>query len=301
MQNKGYREQVRLLLRIIPILSKIDDFAIHGGTAINLFVQNLPRYSVDIDITYLPVQARDESLSAIKHHLNEVKGKVKSLIPGIVIQEHPNKLFFTYQGISVKIEVNDVKRGAIADTVVLPLCKAAQEAFGVYCEAKTVPLSQLYGGKITAALDRQHPRDLFDVKYMFDYIKNFDEIRHGFMFCLLGSERPIIEMLLPNLIGNSETFDHQFAGMTSIPFSYEDYEKTRLFLIEYINNHLTDGDKWFLLSFEDGAPEWDITDYANFKNYPSVQWKLLNIKKLKENNPLKHKQGIKRLREYFNL
>jgi hypothetical protein len=148
-----------------------------GETAINLFVLDFPRYSIDIDITYLPVQARNESLSAIKRHLDEVKGKVKSLIPGIVIQEKPNKLFFTYQGLSVKIEVNDVKRGVIADTVVLPLCKAAQEVFGVYCEA--------------------------------------DEIRLGFMFCLLGSDRPIVEMLSPNLIDQREALDNQFVGMTS--------------------------------------------------------------------------------------
>jgi hypothetical protein len=171
-------------------------------------------------------------------------------------------LFFTYQGISVKIEVNDVKRGVIADTVVLPLCKAAQDAFDVFCEAKIVPLSQLYGGKITAALDRQHPRDLFDVKYMFDYIKNFDEVKQGFMFCLLGSDRPIVEMLSPNLIDQREALDNQFLGMTIIPFSYDDYEKTRLSLIEYVNNNLTDSDKRFLISFEEGVPEWEVTDFC---------------------------------------
>jgi predicted nucleotidyltransferase component of viral defense system len=300
MLNEEYQEQVRLLLRIIPVVSKIDCFAIHGGTAINMFVQDLPRYSVDIDITYLPIQARNESLSAIKRHLDEVKDKVKNLIPGIVIQDKPNKLICTYQGIIVKLEVNDVKRGVIADTVVLPLCKAAQGAFNVFCEAKTVPLSQLYGGKITAALDRQHPRDLFDVKYMFDYIKNFDEVKQGFMFCLLGSGRPIVEMLSPNLIDQREALDNQFAGMTTIPFSYEDYTKTRLSLIEYVNNHLTDSDKRFLISFEEGTPEWKITDYSKFKNYPPVRWKLHNINKLKEINFQKHREGIERLRGYFD-
>jgi predicted nucleotidyltransferase component of viral defense system len=301
MQNEEYREQVRLLLRIIPVVSKIDSFAIHGGTAINLFVQDLPRYSVDIDITYLPIQAREESLSAIKQCLNEVKDKIKMLIPGIVIQDKPNKLVCTYQRIFVKIEVNDVKRGVIADTVVLPLCQAAQNAFDAFCEAKIVPLSQLYGGKMTAALDRQHPRDLFDVKYMFDYIKNFDEVKQGFMLCLLGSDRPIVEMLSPNLIDQREALDNQFLGMTTIPFSYDDYEKTRLSLIEYVNNNLTDSDKRFLISFEEGLPEWEVTDYSKYKDYPSVQWKLLNINKLKEINLQKHRQGIERLRKYFNL
>ncbi|MDR2131529.1 MAG: nucleotidyl transferase AbiEii/AbiGii toxin family protein [Odoribacteraceae bacterium] len=300
MLNEEYKERVRLLLRLLPIVSKIDCFAIHGGTAINLFVQDLPRYSVDIDVTYLPIQARDASLSAIKQHLKELKDKIKALVPGIVVQEKPTKLIGNYRGIFVKIEVNAVKRGVIADTVVLPLCQAAQEAFNAFCEAKIVPLSQLYGGKITAALDRQHPRDLFDVKYMFEYIQSFDEVKQGFMFCLLGSDRPIVEMLSPNLIDQREALNNQFIGMTTISFSYEDYEKTRLSLIEYVNSGLTDNDKQFLIRFEEGTPEWASTGYAKFKDYPSIQWKLVNINKLKEINPKKHKQGIDRLRDYFN-
>ena len=298
--NEEYRERVRLLLQIIPILSKTDCFAIHGGTAINLFVQDLPRYSVDIDVTYIPVQSREESLAAINSHLNEVKNKIKSTVPGIHIQEKPNKLLCTYQGKIVKIEVNDVKRGLIADAVLMPLCKTAQIVFGVFCKAQIVSLSQLYGGKIVAALNRQHPRDLFDVKYMFDCIKNFDEIRQGFMFALLSSDRPVIETLSPHLIDQREAFENQFAGMTNIPFSYEDYENTRLSLTEYVNHHLTDNDKCFLISFEKGAPEWEITDYSNFRDYPSVLWKMLHINKLKNNNPKKHQREIEKLSKSFN-
>jgi len=119
------------------------------------------------------------------------------------------------------------------------------------------------------------------------------------MYCLLGSDRPIVEMLSPNLIDQREALDNQFAGMTAIPFSYEDYEKTRLSLIKYVNNNLTDSDKQFLISFEEGTPKWDITDYSKFKDYPSVLWKLLNINKLKEINLQKHKQETEKLRGYF--
>ena len=63
MINQEYKERVRLLLRIIPIISTEECFAVHGGTAINLFVQNLPRYSVDIDLTYIPVEPREASLT----------------------------------------------------------------------------------------------------------------------------------------------------------------------------------------------------------------------------------------------
>jgi predicted nucleotidyltransferase component of viral defense system len=57
--SDNYKMKVGLLLRIIPILSKEECFAIHGGTAINLFLLDMPRYSVDIDLTYLPIEERN--------------------------------------------------------------------------------------------------------------------------------------------------------------------------------------------------------------------------------------------------
>ena len=210
MINQEYKERVRLLLRIIPIISTEECFAVHGGTAINLFVQNLPRYSVDIDLTYIPVEPRGASLAHIKERLKEIKAKIEATIPGIAVREVPNKLICTHNGHFVKVEVNDVKRGIIAPPIELPLCDLAQEDFGVFCKARIVPLSQLYGGKITAALDRQHPRDLFDVSLMLDYIKDFDQIKRGFIFCLLGSDRPILESLNPNFNDQRDALTNQF-------------------------------------------------------------------------------------------
>lgn len=212
MINQEYKERVRLLLRIIPIISAEECFAVHGGTAINLFVQNLPRYSVDIDLTYIPVEPREASLAHIKERLKEIKAKIEAAILGIAVREVPNKLICTHNGHFVKVEVNDVKRGIIAPPVELPLCDLAQEDFGVFCKARIVPLSQLYGGKITAALDRQHPRDLFDVSLMLDYIKEFSEIKRGFIFCLLGSDRPILESLNPNFNDQRDALTNQFEG-----------------------------------------------------------------------------------------
>lgn len=171
-------------------------------------------------------------------------------------------------GSLVKIEVNDVKRGVVSEPTTIALCKLAQEEFGVFCKARIVPLTQLYGGKITAALDRQHPRDLFDVKLMFDYIKDFEEIRHGFIFCLLGSDRPLFESMNPNLNNQREALNNQFEGMSSTPFTYNEYEQTRLTLIEYINSNLSKRDKEFLVSFEDGEPQWEESDYAILRTIP---------------------------------
>ena len=63
--NDIYKKQVALLIRIMPSVYRIKDFAVHGGTAINLFHKNMPRYSVDIDLTYIPVKERAESPDAI--------------------------------------------------------------------------------------------------------------------------------------------------------------------------------------------------------------------------------------------
>ena len=207
------------------------------------------------------------------------------------------KLLCEYHGYQVKVEVNQTKRGLIGgEARTLPLCEKAQEEFGLYCEATIVPPTLLYGGKIAAALSRQHPRDLFDIKYM---DMPLADIREGLIFCLLGSDRPIHESLAPKLLDQRLAMVNQFEGMTDISFSYEDFEQTRAKLITDVRLLMTDSDKQFLLSFEAGEPQWEGYEFEYFKNYPSVQWKLLNLAKLKKSNPTKLQSEADRLRLCF--
>lgn len=299
--NKIYQKQVALLIRIMPLIYKIKDFAVHGGTAINLFHKNMPRYSVDIDLTYIPIQDRDESLKTIKQHLTTLKGNIEKSIPNIKIIPKYDvlKLQCTLNEATVKIEVNGTKRGIIGQLEDKILCSKAQEEFSMACKARTVSFSQLYGGKITAALSRQHPRDLFDCKYM--EISSFDDVKHGFLLCLLGSDKPIIESLQPNNINQEEALENQFKGMTEFEFNYADYIETRNNLITQVNNSLTAEDKDFIISFEEGSPNWDKCYAGDLSNFPSIKWKLQNIIKLKESNPQKHQQGIEKLKQFFRL
>ena len=285
--TKVYAAKVELLLRLMPIVMKEGVFAVHGGTAINLFLKDLPRYSVDIDLTYIPLAGRKESLEDINLHLKSISEKAKKAFKGMHIV--PNyttcKLLCEYRGKQVKVEVNQTKRGLVGgDAIPTPLSEKAQEKFGLYCEANIVSLSQLYGGKIAAALSRQHPRDLFDVKYMDIPLA---DCREGLIFCLLGSDRPIYESFAPRLIDQREAMDNQFDGMTDIPFTYEEFEETRAKLISDVNNLMTEADKQFLISFERGNPEWDGYEFEYFKDYPSVKWKLVNLAKLAKQNPQK--------------
>lgn len=304
MNNYNYHpnifaQKVGLLLRLIPIIMEENVFAIHGGTAINLFLQNLPRYSVDIDLTYIPLSNRQKSMDDINLHLDLICEKAKRTFKGmhIIHNKTTSKLLCEYYGKQVKIEVNQTKRGIIGGEVFTqPLCTKAQDEFSLYCEAKIVPLTLLYGGKIAAALSRQHPRDLFDVKYM---NIPFNQCREGLLFCILGSDRPLHESFSPRLIDQRDAMENQFKGMSSIPFSYEEFEDTRIKLINEVKNILSDEDKHFLLSFELGDPQWNGYEFEHFKNYPSVQWKLINVQKLAKQNPSKLMEEAEKLKMIF--
>ena len=260
-----YAQKVELLLRLMPIVMEEGVFAVHGGTAINLFLKNLPRYSVDIDLTYIPLSDRNASLDDINLHLQSICNKAKKAFKGMHIVPNYStcKLLCEYRGKQVKVEVNQTKRGLVGgDAVTIPLSDKAQEEFGLYCEANIVPLTQLYGGKIAAALSRQHPRDLFDVRHMDIPLA---DCREGLIFCLLGSDRPIHESFAPRLIDQREAMVNQFKGMTDIPFTYDKFEATRSKLIADVNQLMNEADKRFLISFELGNPQWEGYEFEYFK------------------------------------
>jgi len=297
--NSIYIQKVELLLRIIPVISQERCFALHGGTAINLFVKDLPRYSVDIDLTYIPLEDRETSIININRRLKVISDKIMKVLKGVRVTHRPDicKLLCEYQGKQIKIEVNQTKRGIVCgETVRMSLCEKARQIFRLYCEANVVPLSLLYGGKIAAALSRQHPRDLFDVKYM---DVSLEKIKSGFIFCLLGSDRPIYESFAPNLIDQRDTLENQFTGMTDIVFTYDEYEAIRSKIIKDVNDILTNSDKHFLIDFESGEPNWENSEYSSFRDYPSILWKQLNIQKLKITNPEKFNREVVRLKRYF--
>ena len=50
-----YVNQSRLLLQLLPLIKKYPHFALKGGTAINFFIRDFPRLSVDIDLSYIKI------------------------------------------------------------------------------------------------------------------------------------------------------------------------------------------------------------------------------------------------------
>jgi predicted nucleotidyltransferase component of viral defense system len=254
-------------------------------------VRNMPRLSVDIDLTYLPIEDRKDSLQNISDGLSRINENILTILPKakISLVEETSKLLIAHQGAQIKLEVNQTNRGALHDPKILPLCEKAQEEFEAFCEVPVVGMGQLYGGKICAALDRQHPRDLFDVKYFLENTEFTDEHREGLLLAILSSNRPLEELLYPNYLDQRAALVNQFEGMANEPFSYEDFEKARENLIETIHGSLTDDDKAFLISIQSLQSDWSI---YNFERFPSIQWKLQNLLRLKENNPEKYKRQL---------
>jgi predicted nucleotidyltransferase component of viral defense system len=293
MKKEVYKKQVALLIDIIPEVAKEKCFALHGGTAINLFIRDMPRLSVDIDLTYIPLEDRQTTLINISSALERIATNIQKAIPNTKVNRRLDvgKLQIS-RGVDVKIEVNLVNRGLIAPIIKLPLCQKAQEAFDAFCEIDVVSMGQLFGGKICAALDRQHPRDLFDVQYLLANEGFTAAIKEGFLFRLLSGERPINEVLVPNFQDQREAMQNQFVGMSAEPFSYEDYEAVRKALVSTIHQSLTKEDKRFLLSVKNVTPDWSIYDFSRF---PAIQWKLQNLQKLKDTNPDKHREQYQML------
>jgi predicted nucleotidyltransferase component of viral defense system len=293
--EKVYRQQVSLLLSVLPEVAKEKCFALHGGTAINLFIRDMPRLSVDIDLTYLLIEDRETSLKNIAEALERIKISIEKVVPGVrvVARLDAGKLQISANRADIKLEVNLVNRGVLSEPKDLTLCSKAQNQFEAFCTMPVVSVGQLFGGKIVAALDRQHPRDLFDVKYLLQTEGFTDEVKEGFLLCLLCSERPINEVIAPNFQDQRSALDNQFEGMTDENFSYEEFEAIREKLVETIHQGLTERDKKFLLSVKNLTPDWSIYD---FQRFPSIKWKLQNLEKLKNKNPEKHKEQYEALK-----
>lgn len=292
-----------MLLRILPEIAKDKDFALHGGTAINMFVYDLPRLSVDIDLTWLPYGDRDEDLEKIKIGLLALSARLNKALPGIKIKEPQNeddelKLYCSRTGVTVKVEVNTINRGVLGATVMMSLCKKAQTAFGAYIEMQLVPVQQLFGGKVVAALDRQHPRDLFDCRHLFNSEEETNNIFKGFLFSMLSSKRPFHELLQPHFIDQRPVFNSQFNGMTNEAFTWEMFEEARQAIVKKVRSSLTLVDKELLRSFAAGKPEWISEDWSV---YPGIRWKLQNILKLKATNKTKFNALLKQLDDVLEL
>jgi predicted nucleotidyltransferase component of viral defense system len=299
-----YFEQVRLILRALPAIAREECFALKGGTALNLFVRELPRLSVDIDLTYVPVEPREKSLDAIDAALNRIAERITHTHNDIRVERLNNvvspKVLLHQQAGLVKIEPNTVWRGTVYESVVRETVEAVETLFESSASISVLSLPDLYGGKIVAALDRQHPRDLFDVKLLLDAEGITTEIRKAFIVYLCGHDRSFSDLLYPHLKPIKDEYERDFAGMTRTPVTVQELENARDRLIFNIKSALTQDERAFLLSFKRCEPDWALLMIQGIDQLPALRWKLFNLQKLQKNQT-KHEEMINRLRGILEI
>ncbi|OGR81450.1 MAG: hypothetical protein A3I11_07255 [Elusimicrobia bacterium RIFCSPLOWO2_02_FULL_39_32] len=305
MKNSPFFKQVELMLRTIPHIAAEKCFGLKGGTAINLFVRDMPRLSVDIDLTYLPIEPREQSLKEIGFALRRISNAIERTISGVKVQvgyaignKNITKIFVRNAESQIKIEPNLVIRGAIFPCSERTLCKKAEEAFGLSVSTTTLSFADLYGGKICAALDRQHPRDLFDIHLLMETEGITDQVRKAFVVYLASHDRPMTELIDPTRKDIRRIFENEFSGMASTSVIYDDLMAAREKLIAIIKKDLTESERKFLVSVKEMAPQWNLLGLDGIDKLPSIQWKLLNLQKMSKK---KHAEALARLKFKLGL
>ena len=292
-----YLKQATLVVRCIPAIAKEDCFAIKGGTAINLFELDLPRLSVDIDLTFTRITDRPTAIREINAALTRIAERLQHERIDVAIRgsDVSRKLYCSNADSLIKIEPNFILRGTIHPPRSLSICESISNLTQMDASMAVLSRAELYGGKFCAALDRQHPRDLFDVAQFYKTSTITDEIKSGFLALALGHNRPLHELRNPTLQDHEDIFNQQFAGMSDTPFSYQEHKDTFVRLHEELLGSLTNDDKQHLIDFVSLQGQPEDFDIPHLAELPAIIWKRKNLETLRMSNPAKFAEQRKLL------
>lgn len=299
-RNSLFYAQVQLLIRVLPFVAQEPCFALKGGTAINLFVREFPRLSVDIDLVYLPSTNRQQALESIKQALDSISLNLAQSLAGIKVtksyQDKADALRLTVQqsGVSIQIELSPVLRGTVFPVQTLSVCEAVEDEFG-FAEIQVVSLADLYAGKLCAAFDRQHPRDFFDVLLLLENEGITEHIRQAFLAYLFSHPRPLEELLAPRWKDIQSQYLGEFSGMTRQNVTVDELKQAAITAHQLILGGLTETEKKLIVSIYSNAPQWESSPIAHIQHLPAVNWKLLNIAKMPEDKRATSQQVLNKI------
>lgn len=291
-----YQAQVRLLVQVLPYVAQREEFALKGGTAINFFFRDAPRLSVDIDLHYLPACDRDPALTNIDAALRDIARQTSRAMPDIRVDIRGSTALMQRQQAQIKLEVNPVIRGELLPQVHRSLCPNIAKQFAADIDLRCLDLAELFAGKLCAALDRQHPRDIFDVKYLLESEGGLTrDIVDAFLIYLISHSKPIAHVLSPRLQPLEQAYRTQFRGMANEEIPLETLKQLQRDLPALIWASLTDDDKTFLLGFKRQDPDWSLLRHVHAAQLPAVRWKMQNLADWREKKPKDYEKGLAKL------
>lgn len=282
--DKRFSERVTLLMQMLPAIDAERRFALKGGTAINLFEHDLPRLSVDIDLTWLPMQDFATDAEAIADALSEIANRLAAPPLRLHVTESaaqgsrlPTRLIATRGRGVVKVETTPVMRGTVHPVRRMDVTPAVERHFGS-AQMQVLDFNDLYAGKLAAALSRQHPRDLFDVALLLQSGRFDDALWRTFLIYLTCSPKPAAEILDPSEPREFEAvFKTQFQGMTAEPVAAASLLEARSELLRQVGNRLDLPSRSFLESVEAEAPDFGLIGLPRAAGLPGVRRKLENL------------------------
>jgi len=303
--SPNYIDTVRLLLAIAPVVFASGRFAMKGGTALNLFVQEMPRLSVDIDLVF--VDHRPDRQAALRAIAQEL-ATVQSALVGKGYRAHlpantegdDVKLVVSNDSAQVKVEVNFVFRGTALLVETRSLVATAQDLFTTDLAVPVLATAELYGSKLVAAMDRQHPRDIFDVMHVLDHFGWQTPFVDCFVAYLAGHNRPVHEVLFAKAKPLEPAFTSEFAGMTRDVIELDALVRVQARLLEELPRQLTPAHRDFLLTLVQGSPAWEQMPMRHLHELPALKWKLMNLAKLKKSSATRFAAQNQLLAERFD-
>ena len=303
--NPTYLHTARLLTQVAPSVFADGIFALKGGTAINLFLRDMPRLSVDLDVVFPDHRVpRNVALAQIQQAMGQAAERLRAR--GFQTHSVPTgdveaRLWVRRESLQVKVEVNIVMRGTVAPVRRVGLSSRARDILQADLSVPMVAPEDVYGGKLVAAMDRQHPRDLFDVMQLFDHEGITDAIRKAFVVYLACSNRPVHEVLFPSMRDVGHSYAHNFQGMTAHPVALDQLLAARERMAHELQTGLSWADRTFLVSLVSGDPHWDVMGIPHLAHLPGVQWKLRHLQILRHANPRKFVEQAKLLADRLGV
>lgn len=303
--NPYYKNIVKLLLDTLPFVFSDGTFVLKGGTAINLFYRNLPRLSVDIDLAYAERKHdRETALENITGRLSKISAELKKYgmdTDRTRFEADTTKLVVTRGSYRVKLEVNHVFRGILKPPKKITVSPNVEKMFMSAPEAYVMDHDELYAGKIMAALNRQHPRDLFDVKKLYENGGITDEIIDCFVCYLCGGNGVFYETLDPNPKDIRDVFAKDFDGMQFERTTPEELTEIFLRLKRDVVGMMRNERKDFLVGFSRAVPDFSLAPFPELSEYPAIKWKLLNLEKFGKKSPAEFALQAKKLEDLFSM
>ena len=143
-------------------------------------------------------------------------------------------------------------------------------------------------------MDRQHPRDLYDVYWLLRHEGINERLKNAFMVYLMGHNRPMVELLAPKPQDIAPLYRKEFKGMTYEPVDLKRLREALPQLVRKIYAVMTEADRRFLLALKQGTQDWQNFPLPEVERLPAIQWKMLNLARM---NPGKRRQAAAKLQQ----